>query len=225
MSLLKLLGVLLDYPQDELWRHGDELLAAAADPGLPRPRREDLRRFVRDLLETDALLAQDRWLSTFDRGRSMSLLMFEHIHGESRDRGQAMVDLIGVYRQHGFELAARGLPDYLPLLLEYLGQRPPAESADWLKHVSHIVALLGARAAERQAPYAVLFDILVEMGAGGPDLRALRDRAREEPRDDTPETMDRLWEEEAVRFGAEAPGRDCAPPSQQARTDTRQVHR
>ena len=225
MNVLKLLSVLMDYPEDELWAHRAELLAAADDPCLSTAHRARLVAFARELLDSDSLAAQEAWLALFDRGRSMSLLLFEHIHGESRDRGQAMVDLIEAYRKNGFALAAKELPDYLPLLLEYLGQRPPAESADWLKHVSHIVALLGARAAERQAPYAVLFDILVEMGAGGPDLRALRDRAREEPRDDTPETMDRLWEEEAVRFGAEAPGRDCAPPSQQARTDTRQVHR
>ena len=225
MNVLKLLSVLMDYPEDELWAHRAELLAAADDPGLSTAHRARLVAFARELLDSDPLAAQEAWLALFDRGRSMSLLLFEHIHGESRDRGQAMVDLIEAYRKNGFALAAKELPDYLPLLLEYLGQRPPAESADWLKHVSHIVALLGARAAERQAPYAVLFDILVEMGAGGPDLRALRDRAREEPRDDTPETMARLWEEEAVRFGAEAPGRDCAPPSQQARTDTRQVHR
>ena len=147
MSLLKLVGVLLDYPRDELWEHGDELLAAAQAAELPTARRAALAGFVRDLLGTDPLEAQDRWLSLFDRGRSMSLLLFEHIHGESRDRGQAMVDLIEAYRKNGFALAAKELPDYLPLLLEYLGQRPPAESADWLKHVSHIVALLGARAA------------------------------------------------------------------------------
>lgn len=213
MSLLKLLGVLLDYPQDELWRHGDELLLAADDPGLPRHRREDLRRFVRGLLETDTLLAQDRWLSTFDRGRSMSLLMFEHIHGESRDRGQAMVDLIGVYRKHGFELAARELPDYLPLLLEYLAHRPPEEAGDWLRHLNHIVGMLGARAAERHSPYALLFELLVEYADAGLELGALRRRASEEPRDDTPEAMDRLWEEEAVRFGTEAPDSSCAPPT------------
>ncbi|MGE0580734.1 MAG: nitrate reductase molybdenum cofactor assembly chaperone [Steroidobacteraceae bacterium] len=225
MNVLKLLSVLMDYPQDELWAHRDELLAAADDPGLSKEHRGRLVAFARDLLDADPLAAQEAWLALFDRGRSLSLLLFEHIHGESRDRGQAMVDLIEAYRKNGFVLAAKELPDYLPLLLEYLGQRPQAEAADWLQHVSHIVALLGARAAERETPYAVLFDILVEIGAGGPDLRALRDRARSEPRDDTPETMDRLWEEEAVRFGAEAPGRDCAPPSQQARTETRQVPR
>jgi nitrate reductase delta subunit len=213
MSLLKLVGVLLDYPQDELWQHGDELLAAAADPALKGARREQLVAFTRDLLSQDPLAAQDQWLSLFDRGRSMSLLLFEHIHGESRDRGQAMVDLIEAYRKNGFELSAKELPDYLPLLLEYLDQRPQAEARDWLHHVSHIVGLLAARAGERKSPYAVLFEILVEFADGKLDLGALRQRASEEPRDDTPEVMDRLWEEEAVRFGAEAPDDNCSPPS------------
>lgn len=213
MSQLKLLGVLLDYPQDELWQHGDELLTAAADADLPTSRRKDLTRFVRELLATDPLEAQDRWLSTFDRGRAMSLLLFEHIHGESRDRGQAMVDLINAYRNNGFEMAAKELPDYLPLLLEYLSQRPSEEARDWMQHVSHIVGLLAARAGERDSPYAILFELLVEYGKGKLDLSILRQRASQEARDDTPEVMDQLWEDEVVRFGADAPADDCDPPS------------
>lgn len=211
MSLLKLVSVLLDYPQDALWQHGDELLEAAGEQELPVPRRQELGRFVRELLETDPLEAQERWLLLFDRGRSMSLLLFEHIHGESRDRGQAMVDLVAAYRKNGFELAARELPDYLPLLLEYLSQRPQAEARDWLHHVNHIIGLLAARASERNSPYALLLELLVEYAEGRLDIDNLRRRASEEPLDNTPEAMDRLWEEEAVRFGAEAPGKDCAP--------------
>ena len=213
MSLLKLVGVLLDYPQDELWQHGDELLDAAADPSLLGERRQQLVAFTRELLALEPLTAQDRWLAMFDRGRAMSLLLFEHIHGESRDRGQAMVDLIEAYRKNGFELDAKELPDYLPLLLEYLSLRPQEEARDWLHHVSHIIGLLAARAGERQSPYALPLELLVEYAEGGLDLGALRKRASEEPRDDTPEVMDRLWEEEAVRFGAEAPGEDCKPPT------------
>lgn len=212
MSLLKLVGVLLDYPQDALWQHGDELLAAAGDPGLPQARRAALAGFVRELLASDPLEAQDRWLSLFDRGRSMSLLLFEHIHGESRDRGQAMVDLIEAYRKNGFELDAKELPDYLPLLLEFLAHRPQAEARDWLHHVGHIAGMLAARAAERELPHAVLLEILVEAGDGKVNLALLRQRASEEARDDTREAMDRLWEEEAVRFGSDAPAQDCAPP-------------
>ena len=145
MSVLKLVGVLLDYPRAELWQHGEELLAACDDPALNAARRQQLRSFVQQLLDTDALVAQAAWLASIDRGRSMSLLLFEHIHGESRDRGQAMVDLIEAYRKNGFELDARELPDYLPLLLEYLSLRPQEEARDWLQHVSHIIGLLAAR--------------------------------------------------------------------------------
>lgn len=211
MSWLKLVGVLMDYPQDELWQHGGELLEAADDPILPAPRRTALADFVRELLAADPLEAQERWLAMFDRGRSMSLLLFEHIHGESRDRGQAMVDLVAAYRKNGFELAAKELPDYLPLVLEYLSQRPPDEARDWLHHVGHIVSLLAARATERGSSYALLFEVLAEYADAKFDAGVLRRRAREEPRDDTAEAMDRVWEEEAVRFGAEMPKDDCSP--------------
>jgi nitrate reductase delta subunit len=212
MKALKLIGVLLDYPAEVLWEHGDELLAATADAALPAQRQAQLAQFVRGLLALEPMVAQERWLGLFDRGRSMSLLLFEHIHGESRDRGQAMVDLIETYRAHGFEMASRELPDYLPLVLEYLSLRPADEVHDWLGHVGHILELLAARAAERESPYAALFEVLVEIGRGKVDLGVLRERAAREPRDDTPEAMDQVWEEEAVRFGADAPADDCKPP-------------
>jgi len=220
MSVLKLISVLLDYPQDELWQHGGELLDAVNEPTLPAARRAELTAFVQGLLEMDSLTAQDKWLQTFDRGRSMSLLLFEHIHGESRDRGQAMVDLIEAYRKQGFELAARELPDYLPLLLEFLAQRPQNEVQDWLGHISHIVGMLAARAGERDSPYQVLFELLLELADGKLDLTALRQRASEEPRDDTPDAMDRLWEEEMVRFGAEAPDDNCKPATRRTPPST-----
>jgi nitrate reductase delta subunit len=212
MKSLKLVGVLLDYPADTLWQHREELIAATADESLPAPRRKQLAALVAGLLDLDPMLAQERWLGLFDRGRSMSLLLFEHIHGESRDRGQAMVDLIESYRKHGFELARKELPDYIPLVLEYLSLRPADEIKDWLGHTSHILELLAARAVERESPYALLFEILVEIGQGKVDLTLMRQRAAREVRDDTAAAMDQVWEEEAVRFGPEAPADDCAPP-------------
>jgi nitrate reductase delta subunit len=106
MKTLKLVSVLLDYPSDELWEYRAELLDAAAVADVGR-RRAELVHFVTDLLALYPLSAQERWLGLFDRGRSMSLLLFEHIHGESRDRGQAMVNLIETYRKGGLELASR----------------------------------------------------------------------------------------------------------------------
>ncbi len=212
MKLLKLLRTLLDYPREELWQHREELLAASDDPVLEPARREALRAFVAALLDCEPMQAQERWLSLFDRGRSMSLLLFEHIHGESRDRGQAMVDLIETYRRAGLELDQRELPDYLPLLLEFLASQPQQEAREWLSHLAHILELLAARALERGSPYALLFELLVEFGGGRLELGPIRERVAREGRDDTPEAMDAVWEEEAVRFGPESPARDCAPP-------------
>lgn len=211
MKALKLISVLLDYPRDELWQHRGELLEAAGRAELTPQRRQQLGEFVAELLALDPMSAQERWLGLFDRGRATSLLLFEHIHGESRDRGQAMVNLIETYRQGGMELSSRELPDYLPLMLEYLALRPDEEGADWLSHTRHILELLAVRAEERGGQYALLFELLIEVGRAEVDLDAVRRRIAEEARDDTPEAMDRVWEEEAVRFGAEAPPADCGP--------------
>ena len=223
MKSLKLIGVLLDYPADELWQHRDELRSAANDSSLSPARRLQLQGFVGDLTNQAVMDAQEAWLALFDRGRAMSLLLFEHIHGESRDRGQAMVDLMETYRKNGFEMATRELPDYLPLVLEYLSQRPMTEVVDWLKHTGPIIELLAARAGERQSPYALLFESLIEIGQGEFDLTLLRKKVASEARDDTPEVMDQVWEEEAVRFGNDAPSENCLPnqrlPTGTKRTD------
>ncbi|WP_268594516.1 nitrate reductase molybdenum cofactor assembly chaperone, partial [Escherichia coli] len=96
----------------------------------------------------------------FDRGRATSLLLFEHVHGESRDRGQAMVDLMAQYRAAGLEIDSRELPDFLPLYLEYLASRSAAQAREGLQDIAPILALLGARLQQRESPYAVLFDLL-----------------------------------------------------------------
>ena len=200
MSLLKLVGVLLDYPQDALWQHGDELLAAAGDPGLPQARRAALAGFVRELLASDPLEAQDRWLSLFDRGRSMSLLLFEHIHGESRDRGQAMVDLMNQYQQAGLQIDCRELPDHLPLYLEYLSILPPAEAREGLQNIAPILALIGGRLKQRACPYYQLFDALLALAKSPLTSDSVTKQVAGEKRDDTRQALDAVWEEEQVKF-------------------------
>lgn len=212
MKSLKLLGVLMDYPKVDMRAHADELRAALRLVDVTGERRKRLEALLERRLSQDLLAAQEEWLELFDRGRAMSLLLFEHIHGESRDRGQAMVDLVASYREHGFDIAVKELPDYLPLVLEFLSTRPEAEVRDWLTHFCHILELLAARAQERDSDYAVLFEALVEIAQGTVDLALILRRVATEARDDTPEAMDKVWEEEVVRFGAEAPSEDCDPP-------------
>ncbi|MBI2380458.1 MAG: nitrate reductase molybdenum cofactor assembly chaperone [Gammaproteobacteria bacterium] len=204
MQALKVIARLLDYPQPELLAHTAELAEAlGADAFLPEPRRQELLAFIEQLSQRDLFEVQEDYVSTFDRGRAMSLLLFEHVHGESRDRGQAMVDLMNVYRENGFELDARELPDYLPLFLEYLSERPASEAHDWLSEVEHILARLAERLNQRENTYALLFEALLAFTENEVDRDAIRKELQGEKRDDTPAAMDKVWEEEAVRFGGD----------------------
>ena len=172
MSLLKLIGVLLDYPRDELWEHGPELLAACDDPALAPARQRQLRGFVQALLDSDPLDAQARWLGSFDRGRSMSLLLFEHIHGESRDRGQAMVDLMEEYKRHGLQMVGDDLPDFVPLFLEFLAQLDEVASAPLLGDAVHVLAHIGRKLTANGSPYAPVFTVLERLSPVAAEMLA-----------------------------------------------------
>lgn len=137
--------------------------AIAASKNLSKEDAHALGIFLRDLTAMDPLDAQAQYSELFDRGRATSLLLFEHVHGESRDRGQAMVDLLAQYEQHGLQLNSRELPDHLPLYLEYLAQLPQSEAVEGLKDIAPILALLSARLQQRESRYAVLFDLLLKL--------------------------------------------------------------
>ena len=186
MLTLKIVSALLCYPQPDLMDALPELAALVReDDELPVVERGRLVDFIDELADSDLWTLQEHYVARFDRGRKLSLHLFEHIHGESRDRGQAMVDLLDVYRGAGFELKARELPDYLPLFLEFLATRPHEEARRLLDDASHVIALLGARLAERHDPYAVLFDALLALIELPADLGEIRAQAASEGPDRT----------------------------------------
>lgn len=201
MSTLKIFAALLHYPDAALQAHADELEAVLDAEGLMRgARRDAIVGFIHQLRDQDLLERQAEYVETFDRGRSRSLHLYEHVHGESRDRGQAMVELTRVYREHGFEITSAELPDYLPLFLEFLSTLPMADAMDWLEEVGPILQRLHARLVERSNPYAVLIEPLVRLGGLSVDA-SLREEVAKEARDDTPEALDRVWMEDPVTFG------------------------
>ncbi len=213
MNLFKVLSVLLDYPDEALWQHGDELQQIiAGSPLLDAGQKATVSGFVRSLLDQDPLDAQETYGSFFDRGRSLSLLLFEHVHGESRDRGQAMVDLLDVYTQHGFGIQRRELPDYLPVFLEFLSVIDESEARRWLGEVAHILALLAVRMEKRECPWGDLIRVLLSLADEPVDLQQFEEVVSQEAPDHTPEAMDAVWEEEAISFGGDAISGGC--PSQ-----------
>jgi len=205
---LKVLSILLDYPTREVQEAAPDLRRIVEDEGLvPSRLRPGLARLIDDLATRDLFDAQERYVMLFDRTRSLSLYLFEHIHGESRDRGQAMVDLMELYEQHGLSIGAKELPDYLPLFLEFLSTLPIDQAGDLLAEPMHILEALAERHRKRKSAYAVVFRVLVDLAAGKADPDAVA-ALLEDPEDDPNdlEALDRIWEEEAVTFGPGAGG-------------------
>jgi len=204
MSLAyRALALLLTYPSEE-----QRMLlpiaieAIESETRIPAPVRRALTRLADEIGGGELYEAQERYVWLFDRTRSLSLNLYEHVHGESRDRGQAMVALLELYRARGLELSANELPDHLPVFLEFLSTQPEAEAASLLGEASHVLAALGQRLHKRDSAYRAVFGALAALAADPADAEALAALLNEP--DDNPDdlaAMDKLWAETAVTFG------------------------
>lgn len=200
---LKALSALLTYPTAELQQAADEIGAAlAADKLIPHRIGGQLATLVNELATGDLYDLQERYVLLFDRTRSLSLHLFEHVHGESRDRGQAMIDLKTQYEQAGLFMSAAELPDFLPLFLEYLATRPLKEACETLGQPAHIFAALAERLRKRQSTYEAVFRALVALAAAKPkdeEVSALLQLPDPDASDLA--ALDAAWEDEPVNFG------------------------
>ena len=210
MISLKVLSVLLCYPETEMYAALPEIaLALPQDALLPEKYRTAIQQLITEFQQTDLISLQESYVSLFDRGRSLSLHIFEHIHGESRDRGQAMVDLMNLYQQHGFAINSHELPDYLPLFLEFLAQRPQTEAIELLSHIVPVLQTLAQRLEAKQSRYALMFDALsVIAGQERDDIQQVP--VSDTETDETIVNMDKIWEEETVSFMA---NKQCEQPT------------
>ncbi len=194
MNTYRVLAALLSYPEETTATSLGEMKTILEDEGLVSPAdREKLGSLFADLAQMDLYDLQARYVELFDQSRSLSLHLFEHIHGESRDRGQAMVDLLERYRGRGLELSAGELPDFLPVFLEYLSQLPAEEAGAELGEARAVISTLARRLAKRESPYAAVLDALAHLAAQAPAPEEL-------PEDDAPAVVDTEWQEEPVDF-------------------------
>ena len=178
MQIYRILSALLSYPQADLIAAIPEIKEAlAADPDLLEP----LQPLLNYLTSNSLIAVQENYVGTFDRTHSLSLHLFEHIHGESRDRGQAMVDLIEEYRRHGFEPESSELPDFVPLFLEFLSLMEQETSEKLLGEAIHVLAAIGMRLKRNASPYTGIFLLLttftdvVPQEQGEPPVRDMDD--------------------------------------------------
>jgi len=161
---LRALARLLAYPNAQLRSELAPLIAAIdEEAAVPAARRAELRALAADLVRRDPLEVEARYVETFDRGRATSLHLFEHVHGDSRDRGPAMIDLVQTYEKAGLYLAPEELPDHLGVVLEFASTQPPALAKAFLGEVAHILNAIFSALLKRESPYAAVVAAVLEL--------------------------------------------------------------
>ncbi len=206
----KALSLLLSYPTTELQAAMPEIAGVLmAENRLTTVARRDLSALLERLELRDIYEVQEQYVMLFDRSRTLSLNLFEHVHGESRDRGGAMVSLVETYREGGFDPATSELPDHLPVLLEFLSTRPFGEAQDTLADAAHIFEALEARLLRRESPYAAVFAALLQLSGEKANPEAVAELLKEPEVDpEDLEALDEIWEESEVLFGPD-PNAGC----------------
>ncbi|HET9653126.1 MAG TPA: nitrate reductase molybdenum cofactor assembly chaperone [Usitatibacter sp.] len=188
---LRVLSALLAYPDAGLRHALPEMRDILREENALAPSRlDELEALMASIAAAQPLEAEADYVQLFDCGRATSLHLFEHVHGDSRERGAAMVDLARTYEQAGLRLAPGELPDYLPAVLEFAALHPPREARAFLGEIAHVLNSILAALRERRSAYAGILAALLELA--GEKVQAVK-VAPEVP-------IDEAWEEPAA-FG------------------------
>ena len=161
---LRVLAHLLSYPEASLREHLQPMRDALyAERALTPSRLLELDALINRLISEPALDTEAAFVELFDRGRGTALHLFEHVHGDSRDRGPAMVDLIKTYEQAGLYMSPDELPDHLTVVLEYASTQPAAQAREFLREISHILQVIFAALQKRESAYASVLAAVLEL--------------------------------------------------------------
>jgi nitrate reductase delta subunit len=209
MKTFRILGMLMSYPQPAWLQHLDECSVVLREENLlPARTLRVVMAFIDTLQAADPYCLQEDYVATFDRGRAHALHLFEHIHGESRDRGQAMVNLAEAYAEKGLVIDQAELPDYLPLFLEFLSCCAADEAVELLGEPVDVIATIGARLRKKGSQYAALFEALVALSKVRPRRERVSEMLAAVPEEDSLEALDKEWEE-AGAFARPSGQPDC----------------
>ena len=208
MKTFKALSALLSYPTPELVAALTDIRSTVhMEALLDGNRLAALDELFDWMGATDIYDMEETYCLLFDRSRALSLNLFEHVHGESRDRGQAMVDLKALYARHGLDLARGELPDFLPLFLEFLSILPLQDAREHLSQAAHIVAALHERLKKRKSPYSTVLGAIADLAGDGDEFPLVADDGAQP---DDLAALDAAWEEAAVTFGPGEAGGGCS---------------
>ncbi len=196
MKTYKVLSLLLSYPRQEWIDHLEEFRTVLAEEALlSKAKIKGLNQLIDRLESSDLIELQEYGVATFDRGPAHSLHLFEHIHGESRDRGQAMIDLMEMYSANGFGIATSELPDHLPLFLEFLSSGTPAEASQVLGETGKVLMLIKERLAKKKLDYRFVFAALSELSKGKVNRKEIKQMVAQEQDEVSFEDIDKQWVE------------------------------
>lgn len=194
MRTFQTLGLLLTYPTPELVEALPELRQVLqAEEALSAERRESLDGLLSHLRTTALMDVQEAYVALFDRHPGLSLHLFEHVYGESRDRGQALAELADLYASGGLYLKNGETPDYLPAFLEFMSGQPEKEARRLLGEVGHILLLLAERLEQRENVYAPVLRALTSLCEPHPESTRVEEAARVNP--DVVPDPDTMWAE------------------------------
>lgn len=195
---LRALSRLLQYPDRELMDHLSEVAAALYEmPKLSKKVQLGLQEFVNYLEASDLMDSQENYVECFDRGRATSLHLFEHVHGDSRERGQAMVDLLQTYKEGGLQLSANELPDHLSIILEFASTLPLDQAKQFVGEMAHILNAVYSTLVARNNRYAWLIAAAIEFS--GEKFKVVELKIQEE-------SMDEEWAEPPAFGGCSTRG-------------------
>lgn len=201
-TTLRVLALLLSYPDVALRAHLPEMRAALREEGaLDAGRLASIDALIDHLAGSSGLEAEAAYVDLFDRGRRTALHLFEHVHGDSRDRGPAMIDLIKTYEDAGLTLASDELPDHLCVVLEFASTQPLEQAEGFLREIAHLLRNIHSALVERDSAYASALAALIELAGESTEPVALVS----EP------ALDETWSEPVAFGGCSTEGQSAIP--------------
>jgi nitrate reductase delta subunit len=206
LKTYRILSLLLTYPNEEIYNFLPQVNSSLREENfLNSDSITSIDAFVDFFAQKPLAFWQEFYVQLFDYSKSASLYLFEHVHGDSKDRGQAMVDLIDLYKENGLQINQPELPDYLPVFLEFLALQTQSKAEDYLSEVIDIIGFIHRKLEEKDNPYKYLLSAAIQLSKRKPTEARIEKMVSEMPEI----SIDEAYEEMPVTFGSENPCVNC----------------
>lgn len=206
LKTYKIISLLITYPNEEIYNFLPQVNSSLKDENLLNEEViSGIAVFVDFFSQKPLTSWQEHYVQLFDYSRSVSLYLFEHVHGDSKDRGQAMVDLIDLYTENGLHINRPELPDYLPVFLEFLAMQTQSKAMDYLSEIIDIVGFIHRKLEEKNNLYKYLLAAIIQLSDRKPIEARIEKMVSEMPEI----SIDEAYEEEPVKFGNDNPCINC----------------